>query len=35
MRYINGLNFEDFKTWADLEAVKNKIIRIRTETEHK
>jgi hypothetical protein len=33
MKYINGLNFEDFKTWADLEAVKNKIIRIRTETE--
>ena len=30
MKYINGLNFEDFKTWADLEAVKNEIIRIRT-----
>ena len=32
-KYINGLNFEDFKTWADLEAAKNEIIRIRTESE--
>ena len=33
MKYINSLKFKDFKTWADLEAVKNKIRRIRTETE--
>ena len=33
MNYIDGLNFEDFKTWADLEAAKNKIIRKRTETQ--
>lgn len=33
MKYINGLNFEDFKTWADLEAAKKEIVRIRTESE--
>ncbi len=33
MNYIDGLNFEDFKTWADLEAAKNEIRRRRTETE--
>ena len=35
MNYINGLKFENFKTWADLEAAKNEIRRRRTETEHK
>ena len=32
MKYINGLNFEDFKTWADLEAAKNEIVNKRNES---
>ena len=31
-KYINGLEFENFKTWADLEAAKTEILRKRTET---
>ena len=33
MKYINDLNFEDFKTWADLEAAKDKIVKIRKEAQ--
>ena len=33
MRHINGLKFESFNTWADLEAAKDKIVKIRKEAQ--